>query len=106
MHGWTPEELSFFNKMNERKKELDQREAELNKLDEELQKQKLALDEKIKQLDQTRAEISSTLKTRVATDQAKIDKLVDFYSTMKPEQAAKVIETSQRGFSGHGSWIR
>lgn len=93
IHGWTPEELSFFNKLNDRKKQLDLREAELNKLEEELQKQKLALDDKIKQLDHTRDEISATLKTRVATDQAKIDKLVEFYSTMKPQQAAKVIES-------------
>ena len=93
IHGWTPEELSFFNKLNERKKELDLREAELTKLEAELQKQKLALDDKIKQLDHTRDEISSTLKTRVATDQAKVDKLVEFYSTMKPQQAAKVIES-------------
>ena len=93
IHGWTPEELSFFNKLNDRKKQLDLREAELNKLEEELQKQKLALDDKIKQLDHTRDEISATLKTRVATDQAKVDKLVDFYSTMKPQQAAKVIES-------------
>jgi len=93
IHGWTPEELSFFNKLNDRKKQLDLREAELNKLEEELQKQKLALDDKIKQLDHTRDEISATLKTRVATDQAKVDKLVEFYSTMKPQQAAKVIES-------------
>jgi flagellar motility protein MotE (MotC chaperone) len=93
IRNWTPEELSFFNKLNDRKKELDLREAELNKLEEELQKQKNALDERIKQLETMRAQISQTLKTRVATDQQKVDKLVDFYSTMKPQQAAKVIET-------------
>jgi flagellar motility protein MotE (MotC chaperone) len=93
IRGWTPEELSFFNKLNDRKKELDLREAELNKLEEELQKQKAALDEKIKQLETMRVQISQTLKTRVANDQQKVDKLVDFYSTMKPQQAAKVIET-------------
>ncbi len=93
IRGWTPEELSFFSKLNDRKKQLDLREAELNKLETELQKQKLALDEKIKQLDHTRDEISATLKTRVAIDQSKVDKLVEFYSTMKPQQAAKVIES-------------
>lgn len=93
IRGWTPEELSFFNKLNDRKKELDLREAELNKLEEELQKQRSALDEKIKQLETMRAQISQTLKTRVANDQQKVDKLVEFYSTMKPQQAAKVIET-------------
>ena len=91
--GWSPEELSFFNKLNDRKKELDQREAELGKLEEELHQQQIALDEKIKQLEKMRSEISTTLKTRVTTDQAKVDKLVDFYSSMKAQNAAKVIES-------------
>ena len=90
---WSQEDLSFFSKLNDRKKELDLREAELNKLEEELQKRKAELDEKLKALESTRVEISKTLKTRVATDQTKVDKLVQFYSTMKPAQAAKVIET-------------
>lgn len=90
---WSPEELSFFNKLNDRKNELDLREAELARLEEELQRQKAELDEKIKQLESMRVDISKTLKTRVANDQVKVDKLVDFYSSMKPQQAAKVIET-------------
>ncbi len=91
--NWSDEELSFFNKLNDRKKELDLREAELNKLDEELQKQKAELDSKIKQLESMRGDISKTLKARVEMDQEKVEKLVQFYSTMKPQQAAKVIES-------------
>lgn len=90
---WSKEELSFFNKLSERKKELDLREAELNRLEEELQKQKVELDEKIKQLESTRSQIAQTLKGRVENDQAKVSKLVEVYSGMKPAQAAKVIET-------------
>lgn len=93
VRGWSEEELSFFKKLNERKKELDLREAELNKLEEELQKQKTELDEKIKTLDGMRSEIAKTLKSRFAADQEKVDKLVNFYSTMKAPQAAKIIET-------------
>ncbi|MES2965874.1 MAG: hypothetical protein V4760_18480, partial [Bdellovibrionota bacterium] len=36
---WSDEEISFFGKLNDRKKELDLKEAELAKLEEELQKQ-------------------------------------------------------------------
>jgi flagellar motility protein MotE (MotC chaperone) len=90
---WTPEELSFFSKLNDRKHELDMREAELNKLEEELQKRKTELDEKLNQLEATRTEISKTLKTRVASDQTKVDKLVQLYSSMKPQQAAKIMES-------------
>jgi flagellar motility protein MotE (MotC chaperone) len=93
VRNWSEEELSFFQKLNERKKELDQREADLGKMEEELQKQKLELDGKIKQLESMRVEISKALKTRVATDQAKVDKLVQVYSNMKPQQASKVIES-------------
>lgn len=91
--GWSPEEMSFFSKLNERKKELDLREAELGKLEEELQKRKSELDEKLKSLESMRTEIAKTLKTRVAEDQQKVDKLVQVYSSMKAQQAAKVIET-------------
>jgi flagellar motility protein MotE (MotC chaperone) len=90
---WTAEEMSFFSKLSERKKELDLREAELGKLEEELQKRKVELDEKLKALEAMRTEISKTLKSRVSTDQEKVDKLVQVYSTMKAAQAAKVIET-------------
>lgn len=90
---WSDEEISFFSKLNDRKKELDLKEAELAKLEEELQKQKAELDDKIKKLESMRGEISKTLQTRVANDQVKVDKLVEFYSNMKPSNASKVIET-------------
>ncbi len=91
--GWTPEEMSFFNKLGERKRELDLREAELGKLEEELQKQRVELDEKIKQLEATRDQIARVLKGRVENDQERVTKLVEVYSGMKPAQAAKVMET-------------
>ncbi len=89
----TKEELSYFSHLADRKKDLDQREAELNKLDEELQKQRVELDQKIQKLEKMRTEISGVLKDRVAIDQEKVEKLVQFYSTMKAQQAAKVIES-------------
>lgn len=90
---WTEEETSFFNKLSERKRELDLKESELVKLEEELQKQRVELDEKIKQLETMRGQIAQTLKSRVDNDQEKVTKLVEVYSGMKPTQAAKVIET-------------
>lgn len=90
---WTPEELSFFKKLNDRKAELDRREAEIVKLEEELQKQREGIEEKIKQLEEMRKQISETLKGRVEQDQEKVAKLVDVYSNMKPTQASKIIES-------------
>ena len=84
---------AYLKKMVERKKELDTREAELNKAEEELEQQKVALDERIKQLEKIREQIAETLKDKVVVDNERVDKLVEFYSNMKPQQAAKIIET-------------
>ncbi len=92
LRNMSKEELSYFSHLVDRKKELDQREAELNKLDEELQKQRVELDQKIQNLEKMRTEISGILKDRVTVDQEKVEKLVQFYSTMKAQQAAKVLE--------------
>jgi flagellar motility protein MotE (MotC chaperone) len=89
----SPEEMSYLGKLNERKKELDLREGELNKLDEELQQQKAMLEKRLQQLEQTRTQIADTLKNQVTIDKEKVDKLVEFYSNMKPQQAAKIIES-------------
>lgn len=93
VRNMSAEELNSLSHLADRKRELDQREEELNKLDEELQKQRVELDTKIQKLEKMRAEISGVLKQKVEVDQEKVDKLVQFYSTMKAQQAAKVIET-------------
>jgi len=87
------EDLSHFSKLYERKKELDRREAELNDLEKELHKQKADIETRIKKLEKLRVQISKILKQRVDVDQKKVARLVDFYSNMKPQQAAKIIGT-------------
>jgi len=89
---WTAEQVSLFNKLDERKKSLDQREAELNKLEEELQQQKVMLEKRLKELDELRTRISNRLDEKVKIDQEKVDKLVEVYSNMKAQNAAKIIE--------------
>lgn len=90
---WTPEEIILFSKLDSKKKELDQREVELNKLEEELQKQKVVLENKMKELDQIREKISTQLSNQVQMDEEKVAKLVEFYSSMKPANAAKILST-------------
>ncbi len=85
------EDLSHFEKLKQRKVELDLREKELAELEEELQKQKVELDKRIAQLEEMRGQIAQILKDRVEVDQEKVNKLVDLYSNMKPKQAADVI---------------
>lgn len=87
------EDLSHFEKLKQRKEELDRREKELSELEEELQRQKVELDKRIQQLEDMRTQIAQVLKDRVEMDQEKVTKLVDLYSNMKPKQAADVIGT-------------
>lgn len=89
----TPEELALFNKLEERRVELDKRETDLKKLDEELQQQKLMLEGKMKALEEVRTNIASQLDDRVKADETQVEKLVAMYANMKPQRAAKVLET-------------
>jgi flagellar motility protein MotE (MotC chaperone) len=90
--NFTEEELNHFAKLNERKRELDAREEELNRLESELQAQKVELEKRMQALEKTRREISSVLEEKVQTDDKKVETLVQMYSNMKPQQAAKVFE--------------
>lgn len=90
--GLTPEEVALFNSLDERKKQLDAKEAELKKLEEELHNQKVELEKRLASLEQLRTQIGNQLQERVNTDAEQVDKLVAFYSSMKPQTAAKVIE--------------
>ncbi|MBC7457326.1 MAG: hypothetical protein H7235_03550 [Bdellovibrionaceae bacterium] len=83
----------YLFKLAERKKELDTREEELNKKSAEIVKQKLDIEAKLKQLEESREKISGMLKERITSDSGKVDNLVQVYSNMKPNQAAKVFET-------------
>lgn len=85
-------EADYLFKLSERKKQLDQREEELNKFAEDLSKQKEEIDNKLKNLESIRSKISSVLEERIKADENKIDTLVQVYTNMKPQQAAKVFE--------------
>ena len=89
----TGEELNHLMKLADRKKELDAREEELNRMETEMAKQKDELQKKVADLEKMRNSISSILEERVKADDQKIETLVQFYSNMKPPQAAKVFET-------------
>lgn len=89
---FSEEELNHFAKLNERKRELDAREEELSRLEAELTAQKAELEKRMSGLETTRREISSVLEDRVKADDKKVETLVQMYSNMKPQQAAKVFE--------------
>lgn len=86
-------EINHLKKLVQRKEQLDAREAELGRLETELATQKEELEKKLKTMDETRMGISTMLQERTTQDEAKVETLVQVYSTMKPAQAAKVLET-------------
>lgn len=86
-------DISYFSKLNDRKKQLDLREKELEELEQELNKQKVEIEARIQYLEKVRRDIAGVLKDRVEVDQEKVKKLVEFYSSMKPAQAAEIIGT-------------
>lgn len=88
-----PDEADYLFKLSEHKKQLDVREEELNRYAAELAKQKEDIEGKLKKLEETRAKISTALEDKIKADDAKVDTLVQMYSNMKPQQAAKVFET-------------
>lgn len=85
--------LNHLTKLQDKKKELDQREVDLSKNEEELAKQRLELEKQLKALEDTRKKISTLLDDRIKADNEKIDSLVQMYTSMKPPQAAKVLES-------------
>lgn len=87
----TDENLSYFSKLSERKKELDLREKQLNELEEELHKQRDEVEARIRKLEEMRVQIAVVLKERVQADDEKVNRLVDIFSNMKPQQAAKIL---------------
>lgn len=88
-----PDEADYLFKLSERNKQLDQREEELKKLESEIAKQKEDLDSKLKKLEETRQKISTALEEKIKADDSKVETLVQMYSNMKAQQAAKVFET-------------
>lgn len=96
---FSPEEINHFMKLNERKNQLDAREEELGRVDAELQAQRQELEKRIVELEKTRAGISEVLEERMKTDDKKVETLVQVYSSMKPVQAAKVLETMDEGLA-------
>lgn len=83
----------YMFKLADRKKQLDQREAELIRREDEVAKLKIEIEAKLVEIKNYRTNISTLLQDRVSSDSAKVETLVQVYSTMKPSQAAKVFET-------------
>ncbi len=87
------EDQSYYTDLKERKEALDRRQEELDRREKELEELNRRLTSKIANLDKKRREIASLLENRIEVDGQKLGQLVEIYSSMKFENAAKIIET-------------
>lgn len=87
------DDTDYIYNLSARKKVLDQREEELNKKAAAIDAQKIAIEKKLIELEEYRAKISNMLQERIKSDDAKIETLVQVYTSMKPSQTAKIFET-------------
>ena len=86
-------DINYFSKLEEKERSLNKRQEGLVELEADLQKQKKDIEIKISELNNLRGEVSSLLKNRIETDEKKLMKLVEFYSSMKPQKAAGIIDS-------------
>ena len=71
--------------------EYEAREEELRELEIEIEKQKREVDAKVRYLEKVREQLTFLLKKGVDRNEARIKKLVNFYSSMRPQSAAQII---------------
>lgn len=87
------DDSDYIYKLTERKRVLDAREEELNKKAAEIEAQKVVIEKKLSELEEYRTKISAMLQDRIKSDDGKVETLVQVYTNMKPNQAAKIFET-------------
>lgn len=83
---------NYSSNLAKAQKDLEEREHKLKELEKELQSKQIMIEEKLVELEKMRRNISSVLKDRFEVDKMNVEKLVSYYSNMKPQNAAKVIE--------------
>jgi len=88
----TPTEVELLQKLAERRAELDKRAAEISQREVLLQATEQRIDEKIAKLAALEKEIGGIADKQSAEDDARIKSLVKIYETMKPQDAARILE--------------
>ncbi len=85
-------EIELLQKLSERRAELDRRAAELSQREVLLQAAEKRIDEKIAKLAALEKEIAVVADKQSAEEDARVKSLVKIYETMKPAEAARILE--------------
>lgn len=90
---YTPAEVAVLQNLASRRDALDKQEAELGQREALLAAAQQQVETKIKELQDVKGELQTLLHMVDEQQKARIDSLVKIYETMKPREAAAIIET-------------
>lgn len=89
---FTPAEVQVLQTLGQRRAALDRRAAELDQREALLQAAQQTVEEKVKELQDLRKELQDLLRTADTQQNSRIASLVKIYETMKPREAAAILE--------------
>ena len=89
---FTPDEVHVLQNLAQRREELDKRALEMNQHEALLTAAEQRIDGKIKELENLRGELQGLLHQVDGQEEERISSLVKIYETMKPREAAAILE--------------
>ncbi len=89
----SPAELDVLKQLSQRREQLEKRSRDLDTRDALLKVTEQRVDTKIKEMETLRLQLQSMVTQASEAQQTQIENLVKIYETMKPEEAAKILET-------------
>lgn len=88
----TLEEIAVLQELSERRRALEQQESELNLREGLLNAAEQRIEVKITEMQSLRDEINGLIRVYDDQEQAELQKLVKIYETMKPKDAARILQ--------------
>ncbi|MDR3448813.1 MAG: hypothetical protein P4M15_03530 [Alphaproteobacteria bacterium] len=89
----SPAELDVLKQLSDRREQLEKRGHDLDMRESLLKVTEQRVDKKIKEMETLRVQLQSMVNTASEAQQTQLDNLVKIYETMKPADAAKILET-------------
>jgi len=85
--------MDLVKQLSTRREALDQREQEIGSREALTKVAEQRIDQKIKEMETLRTQLQGMVNQLSATQQQQIENLVKIYETMKPKEAARILET-------------
>jgi flagellar motility protein MotE (MotC chaperone) len=88
----SPAELDILKQLSDRREQLEKRSRDLDTRESLLKVTEQRVDEKLKEMGTLRQQLQAMVNQASGAQQVQLDNLVKIYETMKPEEAAKILE--------------